>query len=151
MRLNGDIAHEAQFLAHRKLSMLAALVLMNLQSLDKEAAGCMVLKWQNRPQSVDGSLEGGSQGFECVDSTQHHFPGALAKLNLFRTPPLRHFVSSLRMGTKGPSSERGPCSSPSSGKPRRECSQPQCCGRARSSLSPVPLWGQSSAELIEIT
>lgn len=45
MRLNGDIAHEVQCLGHRKFStMPAALVIMNLWSLNNEAADCVVLK-----------------------------------------------------------------------------------------------------------
>lgn len=38
MRLHGDIAHGTQCLAHRECSVLAALVVMNLQSLNNEAA-----------------------------------------------------------------------------------------------------------------
>ena len=43
IRLNGDVAHEAQCLAHREVSVFAAAVVMNLPSLNNEAAGCMVL------------------------------------------------------------------------------------------------------------
>lgn len=45
MRLNGDVAHEVQCLGHRRFSaMPAALVIVNLWSLNKEAADCVVLK-----------------------------------------------------------------------------------------------------------
>lgn len=56
MRLNGDIAHEVQCLGHRKFStMPAALVVMNLWSLNNEAADCgfKMTKWAPSNGLVD--------------------------------------------------------------------------------------------------
>lgn len=38
VRLHGDIAHGTQGLANQECSVLAALVIMNLQSMNNEAA-----------------------------------------------------------------------------------------------------------------
>lgn len=67
---------------------------------------------------VSGS--GAGRALSMVEATQHHFPGSLAELGLFSTPSLRQTVSSLGMGTKGLSPERGPCSSPRFGKAKGE-------------------------------
>lgn len=53
IRLSGDVAHEAQCLAHCEVSVLAAVGIMNLPSLNNEAAGRMVLKRQSRPHPKD--------------------------------------------------------------------------------------------------
>lgn len=44
MRLHSDVAQRAQCLAHCEFSVLAAVVAMNLQSLNNGAANCAVLK-----------------------------------------------------------------------------------------------------------
>lgn len=125
-------------------SRLAALVIVNRQSLGSEAAGSVVLKRPDQHRPVDWSA-GQGLGRRRVSWTRHSITSldALAERTNVQSAPCVGMSPPWEQEQKGPALKEALVPSPSSGKAKASfCRRFQeFCGRARLFLSPEPHLG----------